>query len=301
MMKMRMAWVGCGVALLGLGCPADSKSVGTENDEGGAEDSGTSNEPGDDDGATSLPGDGAGDTVAESGGIPCSNEDGAAPECWTCVCDMSTGTIVCSDEACLTDCTGSACGTQCWSCSPSDPECDLVDEVGMCNAEGACVPEVPDLCEAGLLPGFEDDLGPAGGCADLIVYATDADYTFGIIVVIEGGIVEDSGSGRLAVEGTLVDGVVTGTPYTGTVDVRVGTHIGYNTCSDVIDGREVVDQTWLATSGNIAVNVYHPDPEDDGLTTASVVLTDVVFTHASGQVEVAEIVLAEPEVGWLPG
>lgn len=44
-------------------------------------------------------------------------------------------------------CGGKSCGDACTVCDPEDPDCVETAVIKACDAEGACVPEVPGLCE----------------------------------------------------------------------------------------------------------------------------------------------------------
>jgi hypothetical protein len=47
---------------------------------------------------------------------------------------------------CYDPCEGKACGDSCTVCAPDDPDCFETAVVKACDANGACVPEQPDMC-----------------------------------------------------------------------------------------------------------------------------------------------------------
>ncbi len=82
----------------------------------------------------------------------CQAGDTKDVDCNTCTC--IDGAWSCTEKACAPyePCADKVCGDTCQVCDPNEPDCVETQEIKACNAEGACVSEVPNLCEGAYEP-----------------------------------------------------------------------------------------------------------------------------------------------------
>jgi hypothetical protein len=164
-----------------------------------------------------------------------------------------------------------------------------------------CPSPTPD--DSGLSPldaDFEAALeGPAGGCADVWMYAANDDNTVALFFQV-GGVVQDACA-------AAAPSTFTYTLPDATVELRVeqGSDLTLNECNDVMDetGPEVA-RTWTASAGTASLLVEPTNTEycDSDTTPATLTLTDVTFTADDGAGDVViESLVISANVGWLPG
>lgn len=293
------------MTMVSAGCSVPGKSLGMESD--GASETGDDAGDGDDDGPGSSDGSGPTATGGDQGGDGsetgvgsdgsdgndtvgaddgCDLEPPDAPDCATCTqndaceweCDVST---------CALDCPADGCGGECIVCQ--DEACTSWDD-GLCNPDGSCVIGAePDMCQAGLNPGFELELTQQAGCADMAVYASSPDGTLGLVLVINGLNVNDVT--KSAVFELEHDDAAR-------FEVLVGTNVTQDECNDApIPPGPQIDATWTPVDGTMSVEI------NPGLNpTASVTISDAVLTNGFGAtVALDNYVFSDVVVGWFPG
>jgi hypothetical protein len=209
------------------------------------------------------------------------------PECATCELTPACA-FACDFTGCNTDCESDACGLDCVICG-DERACQEAWSAGVCDGEGACVEDgTPEICDAGLQEGFEDELTVQSGCSDMVVYAHSADDTLGLSLYLTG----------LDVNGITEETEFTGIGYDAAqwLEVRVGTDVTAQECNDVVTPI-VVDELWVPTAGTIDVVIT---PSGGG-PLADVTLTDFVFEHAGASVSLPSYTFTDVLVGWFPG
>jgi len=82
------------------------------------------------------------------GGEECKLGDIKQVDCNSCGC--TDGVWTCTQIACevYEPCAGKICGDACTVCDPGAEGCVETDVIKACDPQGACVPEVPELCAA---------------------------------------------------------------------------------------------------------------------------------------------------------
>lgn len=138
----------------------------------------------------------------------------------------------------------------------------------------------------------EESLTEIGGCADLYVFAVDADDE----VILEV---------RLDEPIAAAAGVDTSTSYVlpdpaVELTLSVGQRVSDVSCDDVAEnGGPQIDEEWVAVSGDAALAIHHPadlDPQAD------VTLTGVVLESPDGeQITVESFSWEDITVGWFAG
>jgi hypothetical protein len=156
---------------------------------------------------------------------------------------------------------------------------------------GACVPTLAD--------GFADDLQSPSGCADLILYATNADDT--VMLRFQ----DDAGAVTQAVnEGAALTFEYDLPANDIRLEVMQGKKVSSAMCTDVIEnGGPDLSRTWSASTGHAHL-VVTPGTDPTGYdSTADLSLTDVTFTAASGgdQASLPDFDFTGITVGWLAG
>lgn len=155
-----------------------------------------------------------------------------------------------------------------------------------------CDPEAPPTDIAPLLT-------QAQGCADVLLYAYDADGTW-LLRFQRDGLLEEmyeTGETERAVEGALPDEEVA-------LTLSRGSGLAQVPCNDVATD-ETVEETYTATAGAYRLALVTTSETWEPWSMpgeAELRLTDVVFTsEADGEeVGVSSLIVAE-SVGWLPG
>lgn len=175
-----------------------------------------------------------------------------------------------------------------WSSCAWDPETGehvLGPSRCACFCEGVAV----------LPPGFEDTLTTRSGCADLALYAHDDEDTIGISLFIDAAFVETARDTGKPFDAEI--GVDTPDRF----ELRTGQFVTHRECNDALFETIVIDHLWTASSGTMTI---HLEPLQNMLVSASVILTDVVFTATQpgiADVRIEHFEWVDVPVGWLPG
>lgn len=138
-----------------------------------------------------------------------------------------------------------------------------------------------------------------GGCSDVAMTKISADDTLALLVVSDT---------ELAAQ-AYADG---GAPITVTYDLAAGQGrvelwqgLGMNNllCNDYLEGHEVVDTTWVGTSGTVELTVTPTGTATDWdwPATGEVTLTGVVLEAAGAESVTLPTTSWTANVGWLPG
>lgn len=148
-------------------------------------------------------------------------------------------------------------------------------------------------CAAPLSGDVTAQLDPAGGCADLILYAVSDDDTL-LLRIDADGLIADAGGEPSSQTFTLPDAAVT-------VVLEQGSKISDAICDDVIEnGGPQVDRTYTATAGTAAFTIRPGDTDENSR--ADLTLTDLTLEDEDGHVvTVSELVWTDVGVGWLAG
>lgn len=160
---------------------------------------------------------------------------------------------------------------------------------------GAC--PNPDVCD-GPEQGFEANIVAAGGCGNVDVWAAD-----GVLHVL--GVHTDEMRdviGEAAAAGTAIELTLDITAGEAFATIAVGTDADQMQCTDYLAPEtDPFVIYWLANSGTVTMVVDPPD--EDGITTVDVTLTDAVFSPPEGgdEVTVPSYAWTDVTVGWLPG
>ncbi len=152
----------------------------------------------------------------------------------------------------------------------------------------ACAPPV-------LEPGFEEELEQTGGCADVVLFAVDADdeVMLHVSTATEGRVAETTTAGEPQVYAFTLpsDEIV--------VEVRQGTQVSDATCDDVIEnGGPDVIRTWTADGGEATLTLT---PSGD-IVAADLTLEGVDFSDEDGNtVGIEAFTVHADSVGWYAG
>jgi hypothetical protein len=174
------------------------------------------------------------------------------------------------------------------------------DEVKACNLEGTCVSDTGmNLCGGSGLPNVDEDLILQGGCADILLWAANEDSSLGLFFEIDDGLVLSSAADTTDYYDLQVDGF----PVVN-LEIRVGAGLLSGACTDVFTEPPVVDETWVAVSGELLLTLEGTG-EDGPFPTAyaTLDLTDVVFVSSTSGEEalLPGYLWSDIYVGWLPG
>jgi len=171
------------------------------------------------------------------------------------------------------------------ACSNEDVALDADREVTPCPCACEQIPEA-------LPANFVDELTQLGGCGDLTMEAHSADDT----VVLVVGLYEQLVRG-VADSQTPIDITRTVTELD-LVELRFGTNVTINFCTDAISTGELVFATWQATEGSVRIQIV-PDPDSvnefESLVRATVTLENVVLESSVPGVEPRTI----PRIEWI--
>jgi hypothetical protein len=183
-------------------------------------------------------------------------------------------------------------------CAPWDFGCVETGEEKVCDGAGSCVSLGGETCAGpSLEPGFESDLG-AGGCGDVFLYAPNPTGTVMLTVTDDDAVAETMAAGvPLHLEYDLSAGLTDPDVF-----VEVGQFVNAYACTDVIENKPVISETWHAVAGALVLDVEVPDM--NGFTTVTATMTDVVFQldgDPSYEITVTSFVFTDISVGWLPG
>ncbi len=79
--------------------------------------------------------------------------------------------------------------------------------------------------------------------------------------------------------------------------------VSFSICNDVATPETVVDQTWLATAGNVNITIEPVEnaPPFGVLGHATLELTGVEVTYDGVTETLDDVVFEDIAVGWLPG
>jgi len=149
----------------------------------------------------------------------------------------------------------------------------------------------PQLLESG----FKEDLDRTGGCADVILFAVDADDE----VMLHFSTVEEGRVAEATTAGTPLEYAFTLPSDEIELEVRQGTQVSDITCDDVAEngGPDVV-RTWMADGGEATLTLT---PGGD-LVEADLVLQEVTFLDEDGNtVGVDAFTVHAASVGWYAG
>lgn len=155
----------------------------------------------------------------------------------------------------------------------------------------------PDVCD-GPEQGFEQNIVAAGGCGNVEVWAAD-----GVLHVL--GVHTDDMSdviGQAAAAGAPIELELDLATAEVFATIAVGEDADVMQCTDYLAPEtDPFVIYWLATSGTVTMVVDPPD--ENGITTVDVTLTDAVFSPPKGgdEVTVPSFVWTDVQVGWLPG
>jgi hypothetical protein len=143
--------------------------------------------------------------------------------------------------------------------------------------------------------GFQEDLDRTGGCADVILFAVDADDE----VMLHFSTVDEGRVAEASVAGTPLEYAFT-LPSDGIeLEVRQGTQVSDITCDDVAEnGGPDVLRRWTAEGGDLILTLT---PGGD-LVAADLVLQDVDFLDEDGNAVGIDVFTVHADsVGWFAG
>lgn len=299
----RVCSLGTGLwgALALCGC-IDPSIVGQETGDSSSGAPVTDDEGPQTDGATSQGGSTQG-MATESGETDGGETDSLCPPILVadCVeCECQDGDWSCTTDACNYDCTGLACGDSCMMCPDDDPMCSGIDFGGVCTADGQCVgiqPPKLGFCVGDIEPGFEVGLTNTYGCADLVVMASNGDDSEAVILSVSEGLVADAIASGMPVHVELD----VSDPSILMLEARTGAEVTSNECNDAPIPGVDINETWLATSGTVIIDVTATGGE---LADATVELVNVAFARTipgPAPILVPSLLMPDVAVGWLPG
>lgn len=151
--------------------------------------------------------------------------------------------------------------------------------------------------------GFEADLSDEGGCADVVVYASDADDELALHFSSDEGLTEQAHAAGAVVTRTWDLASELPTELT----VTVGTNLTHATCSDYIEYARVIDGTWIPVAGTLTLEVTpRTTSTGGGSLPADAVLTFEDVEWISSDDESASSIMMsslslQAHVGWWAG
>jgi hypothetical protein len=254
----------------------------------------------------SADGDGSGSGETSGSGDASASNDGASQSDGATSTSADDGASISESDSGgpWDDCAGKACGELCDICDPEDPNCALPGTDTVCLPSGVCdiPPEDGQPCPGvGVEPGFEQELTGKGGCADMTVYALNADDTLALHVVVDGLVAEAEQNGSAMHEYAADDSALT-------IELTYGSDLTVATCTDFARTRPTVLERWRpqppesGDAGTVAITVQMVGDEPR----ASVTFTNVNF-HRIGfdgidpDIVVPSFEISDVLVGWLPG
>ncbi len=146
---------------------------------------------------------------------------------------------------------------------------------------------------------FAKSLTEVNGCADIKIYANNAESTVALFFESEG-LVTAACAGENTHAWDLPEASVS-------LYVQQGSRLTSQSCTDVyVSGEEpVVGRTWTATSGRAGLDLVpggDPDTCPEAHAEATLNLTGITFTaDDSGEEVTVDAFTMETSVGWLPG
>lgn len=138
-----------------------------------------------------------------------------------------------------------------------------------------------------------------GGCSDVAMTKMSADDTLALLVVSDTELAAQAyadGGAPITVTYDLAAGQ-------GRVELWQGVGMSSLMCNDVMEGHEVVNTTWTATSGTVELTITPTGTASDWEwpATGDVTLTGVVLEAAGAETVTVPTTSWSAHVGWLPG
>ncbi|HET6584760.1 MAG TPA: hypothetical protein VFG69_14985 [Nannocystaceae bacterium] len=272
-------------------CPLDPKTVGQETHDGDGSGSG-------DDGSASADDDGASDAA----------DDGASADDDGATSHGDGASDAADDGGVWDDCEGRVCGSYCHVCDPEDPECAEPGTNTVCLPDGTCEPW-PSFDDnpcpgVGVEPGVEELLTQWGGCADMTVYATDAEVHVALHVVVSGLVAEAEDTGAPVVREYAADDPEL------SIELTYGSGLLAETCSDFFEEPPTIAERWRPAqaegggAGTVMIEVQPGSELDEPRATVTftgVNLRRMDFDGLDPDLLIDELVISDVFVGWVPG
>jgi hypothetical protein len=270
--------------VVATGCALDPKTVGMGTQASGEEGSESASEASDTDEASEGP--------SES----------------TTMSGVSVGEDTgCVDDECVWDpCSDQVCGALCDFCPPWDEDCGAPGTITVCTPAGSCEPWPnwnQDPCpDQGLQTGFETGLDEFGGCSDITAYASNADDTIAVHIRSEGLVAMAQSAGEPITVSYAGDDPAL------EIVVTTGSNLLTASCNDAVIDEPVIEERWVSTAaegGGAGMVTFEVTSNGEMDATATITLEGVVLRR-DGEIfdvpiTIGTLVLADVQVGWLPG